>query len=329
MSESPSGIVTSNDFELLLRTVRESVAVPAEGIFGPASISWKINRESALFLAAGRAALLQLAHPWVATAIADHSRTLHDPIGRFHRTCQAMFTITFAPTKHALATARRLQYRHATIGGSLREPAGRFPQNSAYEANELDALRWVYATLVDSAVHAYELLLPPLSQPECEQYYAESHRTAALFGIPPQALPPDWAAFTHYVDTMLQSDTLAVNTAAGQIAQQLNSGAGLPFRVPAWYGAVTTHLLPPRFRNEFQLPYSDKERRSAEGAIRWLRRLYRHLPSSLRFVGPYNEVRSRLRGKLQPTLPVRLSNKIWIGQPSLVGPTKNPDRDVY
>src|SRR3712207_7704222 len=39
-----------------------------------------------LFLGAGRALLLQLAHPWVAAGISQHSTTLADPIGRFHRT---------------------------------------------------------------------------------------------------------------------------------------------------------------------------------------------------------------------------------------------------
>jgi|HubBroStandDraft_6_1064221.scaffolds.fasta_scaffold475284_2 hypothetical protein len=32
-----------------------------------------MNREAILFLAAGRALLLQLAYPWIAAAVADHS----------------------------------------------------------------------------------------------------------------------------------------------------------------------------------------------------------------------------------------------------------------
>jgi len=47
-----------------------------EGIFGAESVSWRINCESALFLGAGRAALLQLAHPWVAAALDQHSSLL-------------------------------------------------------------------------------------------------------------------------------------------------------------------------------------------------------------------------------------------------------------
>jgi uncharacterized protein (DUF2236 family) len=318
MPERLASIVSSSDLERSLANIQNAATAPAEGIFGPASISWKINRESALFLAAGRAVLLQLAHPWVATAIAEHSRTLHDPIGRFHRTCQAMFSITFAPVDLAMATARRLHCRHANIQGNLREPAGEFAQGSQYEANEVSALRWVYATLVDSAVLAYELVLPPLSSVERDQYYVESLRTAALFGIPGYVLPQDWSDFGMYMRTTLDSDTLAVTSAARAMAQELNAGAGLPVRTPFWYGALTTQLLPASLRGEFQLPYGDVERRSAERALRWLRRGYSHLPRPLRFVGPYNEARARLAGRDRPGLATQLSNKLWIGQNSLL-----------
>ncbi|MGC2111710.1 MAG: oxygenase MpaB family protein [Candidatus Korobacteraceae bacterium] len=315
MQDDSTQVVSALDLERLLATVNSSALNPAEGIFGPGSVSWKVNRESALFLAAGRAALLQLAHPWVATAIAEHSRTLHDPIGRFHHTFRVMFTMAFAPVGSALAAARHLHRRHASIRGTLPESAGRFAQASRYEANDLAALRWVYATLVDSSLIAYELVLPKLSASEVEQYYAESKKTAALFGIPSDCLPKDWQAFRYYFAAMLQSDELGVGPSARQMAHQLQAGAGLKVRPPFWYGALTTNLLPPRLREEFQFAYGEPERRSAEKALRWLRRIYPRLPAMLRFVGPYNEVQAKRNGRARPSLPVRLSNRLWIGQP--------------
>src|ERR1035441_5859058 len=77
--------VTRADLESLLASVEQRVANPLAGIFGTDSISWKINRESALFLGAGRAALLQLAHPWVAVALTQHSSLLNNPIARLDR----------------------------------------------------------------------------------------------------------------------------------------------------------------------------------------------------------------------------------------------------
>ena len=48
--------VTRENLELHIAAAQRRVKNPVEGIFGPDSITWRINRESALFLAAGRAA---------------------------------------------------------------------------------------------------------------------------------------------------------------------------------------------------------------------------------------------------------------------------------
>src|SRR5580698_1983224 len=119
--------VSASDLEQLLSGLKDSVAKPREGLFPPDSISWKINRESALFLAAGRAALLQLAHPWVATTIAEHSRTLNDPIGRFQQAFRVMFTMVFGTVEQACQAAQRLHRRHQTIRGTLPQTTARFP----------------------------------------------------------------------------------------------------------------------------------------------------------------------------------------------------------
>jgi uncharacterized protein (DUF2236 family) len=308
--------VSAPDLETLLAELSGSVSRPEEGIFGPHSISWKVNRESALFLAAGRAALLQLAHPWVATAIAQHSRTLDNPIARFHHTFRVIFTMIFGTAEQALAASRQLHRLHQTIEGVLPDTVGQFSQGTRYEANEVAALRWVYATLVDSALLAYELLLPPLTEVERKQYFAESLRTAALFGIAPQYLPSSWPEFNVYMESMLQSDALGVSGATLDLAQKLQAGAGLSMTPPFWYRALTIQLLPRRLRKEFGLPYSENEQVAAERAIRWVRRLYPKLPSTLRFVGPYNEATNRIRGKGPGSL-VRLSNRLWTGQATL------------
>jgi uncharacterized protein (DUF2236 family) len=104
--------VSREDLEEQLATVRALAPRGAEGVFGPASVTWQIDREAAIFLGAGRALLLQLAHPWVAAAIFEHSRTFTDPIGRFHRTFEVVFSLVFGALDQAFAAARRLHRRH-------------------------------------------------------------------------------------------------------------------------------------------------------------------------------------------------------------------------
>lgn len=309
--------VPASELERLIDDLKGSLTAPQEGIFGPGSISWRINRESALFLAAGRAALLQLAHPWVAAAIAQHSRTLDDPIGRFHHTFRVIFTMVFGPMENAFASARQLHRLHQKIAGVLPEGAGCFAQGTVYEANEVSALRWVYATLVDSALTAYELLLPPLSDIEKEKYFAESLRMAALFGIAREYLPQTWKEFRDYIEATVESDTLGVSEPTRLLAQRLQSGAGLIVAPPFWYRALTLQLLPSRIRDDFQLSYGQREEESAGRAISRLRRFYTRLPAAVRFVGPYNEAQNRLRGR-RSGIAVRLSNRLWVGQPTLL-----------
>jgi uncharacterized protein (DUF2236 family) len=311
-------IIRQEDLEQQLALVKEHAAGQLAGLYGPRAMTWRINREAALFLGAGRALLLQLAHPWIAAAIADHSRTMMDPIGRFHRTFSTMFSIVFGTLDQALGAARRLHQRHAQIVGALTDSAGPFPKGSSYFANELSALRWVSATLTDTALLAHDLVLPPLTDDERERYYAESKLCAGLFGIPGAALPPDWAAFGAYNENMWHSDTLSVTPAARVIADQILGDATRWLRVPTWYVRLTAHLLPPPLREAFGLPYGRIDQEATMRALRRLRRAYPLIPGNLRYVGPYHEASGRLSGRLKPNIITRALNRIWIGHPGLI-----------
>jgi uncharacterized protein (DUF2236 family) len=277
---------------------------------------WRIHREAALFLAAGRALLLQLAHPWVAAAVADHSAALTNPIARFHRTFAIVYTMVFGSAAQADAAARRLYRRHAAISGLLDAPVGRFAAGSRYRANDVAALSWVFATLADSSITAYEIVSTPLSPAERDCYYREFRRFAGFFGIPQTALPQDWPTFAGYVEQMIASDTIAVGIAARRIADRLLTGARPPLRPPGWYIALTAAMLPEKLRAGFALPYGPGEEHRARRAQAAIAAIYPLLPGVLRHVAPYREACARLAGRA-PTPLVRLMNRVWIGHPSL------------
>ena len=67
--------------------------------------------------------LLQLAHPFVAHAIRDHSRTQHDVVGRFARTFRAVFAMSFGDLDHACRAARAVHGGHARVVGTLDDDA--------------------------------------------------------------------------------------------------------------------------------------------------------------------------------------------------------------
>ena len=305
--------VSRGDSDALIAALELRSGDPRAGIFGPDSISWKINRESALFLGAGRAALLQLAHPWVATALEQHSTLMDRPIDRFHNTFRIVFTMIFGSLGQATRAARHLYSLHTRIQGELTEDVAGYSRGSHYEANEIGALRWVYATLLESAVLAYNCALPPLRPDQLAAYYEESKTLATLFGLPAAALPLDWNGLLVYCREMEQSDALGVTTSARTMAQRLMSGAGSWLRPPGWYRALTSAWLPERFRREFSLPFGPADQDAANRASHRVAAIYRRLPGFVRFSGPWQEARARLGGR-DPSIVARLSNRFWIGR---------------
>jgi len=294
----------------LLDSLEQLPGEPGHGFFGPGSVTWHVNRESAVFLGAGRAALLQLAHPWVAVALAQHSNLLNDAVERFHSTFRVIYTMLFGTRGQATEASKQLHRLHTGIRGEL-------PSGEHYEANEVAALRWVYATLVESAILAYEFALPPLSLSDREQYYLESKRMAALFGISAEALPRDWTAFLHYTAKMIDSPQLCVNAEALALGESVLSGVGTRVRPPHWYRALTAYWMPVSLRAAFQLDFGPREEQAVRRAARRLPRIYPYVPAALRYVGPFHEANARLRGREPGTL-TRRSNCFWMGQPRLL-----------
>jgi uncharacterized protein (DUF2236 family) len=322
--EHTNSVVSRDHMERLWTSVRDDTTDPHEGIFGQSSLSWKINREAALFLGAGRATLLQLAHPWVAAALNQHSNLRTDPLARFHSTFRVVFTMIFGTLEQALAASRHLYLLHTRIQGELPASVAAYLQGSHYEANEINALLWVYATLVESALLAYDSVLPPLSKDEREVYYSESRKMAALFGIPVTALPPDWSEFEAYNRTMWMSEKLGVSSVSRDMAHRVLHGGGSWVPIPSWYRALTTAWLPERLRTEFVLEYGQREQEAATMASTWLPRIYHRLPTVLRFVGPYREAQARLLGRHVGPL-IGLSNRFWMGRSRMI--FSEPERD--
>src|SRR5262245_9580088 len=155
-----------------------------------------------------------------------------------------VFTMVFRTLDQSFEAARRLHHRHASITGTLQSAAEPFPAGSFYCANEVSALRWVHATLAETAVMACALVVPALTQEQHELYDAESRLFAALFGIPKEHLARDWTAFSDYTEAMARSSTLTVTDQARAMAHRLLAGADTWLPIPGWYRALTAALLP-------------------------------------------------------------------------------------
>jgi uncharacterized protein (DUF2236 family) len=300
-----------------LDALRRATPDPRAGIFGPDSMLWRVNKESVSFLGAARAALLQLAHPWVAWAIEHHSKTRDDPLGRFQRTFSHVFRMVYGDLDTALRSARAVHAIHARVRGRVGAPGtGRHPAGSAYFANEPHALLWVHATLWDTSVLCYEAVVRELSADEKARYYDETRRFAALFGIPDAVVPPDWPAFQGYVRRMLEGDALLVTPPAAEMARfllrPLVPGTGLLMHR---YAELTAGWLPERLAAGFGLARGGaRGRRRSEATLRHLRRAWPHLPRRVRYLPAYVDARRRLAGRAGSDPVGALLGRLFVGR---------------
>lgn len=289
--------VARPELEASLRHLAAGVRDPRAGIYGPDSLAWEVNRDVVLLLGGGCAALLQLAHPFVAEAVREHSRTRQDVQGRFLRTFSNVFAMVFGDLDHALAAARRVHAVHERVTGTLAERTGRFAAGTRYAANDEGALLWVHATLARTALDVHERVVSPLSPDDRELYWEESKRFAALFGLDDRHLPRSWGDFERYFAGMVERD-LEVGRAARDTADFLMTPATRAHAPLAeWYRVMTAGLLPGPMRAQYGLAFGRRERAVFDASLRGLSLARARLPRRLRLFPAYLEAERRMRGE--------------------------------
>lgn len=284
------------DLEETLRGIRARVHDPRDGVYGPGSVSWQVNREVVILLGGGRAALLQLAHPYIAHAVDQHSDTPTDPIGRFRRTFENVFAMVFGDLDMAERSARRVYAIHKRIKGPIEEAVGPFAAGHRYHALDQSALFWVHATLVDSALLVYEKAIAPLSRSDRERYYEESRVFASLFGVPPSVMPESYDRFAQYFADMLASSTITASRPCRDLSRFLLQPPR-PVYGPAarWYRTLTAGMLTERLRRELELQWGPRERATSAASWPAIRGAVRALPPRLRYFPDYVEAMERIR----------------------------------
>ena len=258
------------------------------GYFGPSSALWQLNREAVLGLGLGRAVLMQLAHPWVAQAVLDHSPAAGRPLDRLLATATAAELLVFGSRAQADGTAARIRQVHANVRGALSEDVGRWTRGTPYRADDPEALRWVLVTVVDTALVVYEATLGRLPDALIARYLAEAARLGTMVGLPIGGMPRDRGELTRYVGTVLSDGTIAVGQVARGLAEalvrpRLPAGTDPFFRVYAGLTVVMAEaLLPDVVRDQYAGVLPRRYRQLYRLAGRLGGALIRHVPLSAR-----------------------------------------------
>lgn len=269
------------------------------GLYGPDSMMWKLSRAGMPgAFGAGRALLLQLAHPWVTASIDEHSVVRDDPLGRARRTFQHVGTMVFGSMPQVMTSANQVRDIHEEIEGEVPMDSGAFQRGSEYRANEVAAMIWVHATLWETLAYMYEKMEGELTSEEKDQFYEETKLFAMLFGVPEPALPADWNAFMEYNRAMWASPQLTVEENGIRLKEDLFDPRSVWMIFPLWVQEqVTAANLPPCIRDEFEMKYGWWQKfnnawiMSGATVVQWM------LPKSLERNPLYHEANARLQGK--------------------------------
>lgn len=251
-------------------------ASEAAGLFGPGSVSWRIDRELIVLAGGSCALLLQAAHPSVAAGVAQHSTYATDPFGRLMRTLDSSFAVVFGRRTEADATLRRVNAIHAAV-------RGRRADGVEYSALDPAALLWVHATLVDTALRVYDRFVAPLTDDDRQRYHEESGRVGVALGIPAHALPPTIGELRAWMERMIRSGEVRVTPDARRIARTVIYPSRFPPRM-AWDVAhlVSMTTLHPELRRQYGIGWSVERERGMGRLAALSRRVLPRLPALLR-----------------------------------------------
>jgi uncharacterized protein (DUF2236 family) len=191
--------------------------------FGRHSVVRAVVAEPVTALLVQRALVMDVAHPMVAAAVADHSDFQRHPLSRAWVTADAALRLVFGDEHVARRAARQIYGVHDHINGRTDgHNSGHIHGGHAqYTAHDAALLTWVWATLVDTAETGFTRWVRPFGVAESEAFYGEMVAFAGFLGIPHELIPVDRRAFAGYLETMLSDEDFATGDQSRDLAHKV------------------------------------------------------------------------------------------------------------
>jgi uncharacterized protein (DUF2236 family) len=207
-----------------------------------------VHGDSAIFIGAIRALLLQSLHPLAMAAVAEHSDYHGDPWGRLQRTSRFIGATTYGRTGDVEQAIARVRAVHQRVSGTA-------PDGRPYSASDPHLLTWVHIAEADSFLRAHSSFgVRPLDPAERDGYVADMARIAVELGVPD---PPRTEAELAMRIRAYRPE-LAGTPQAREAARFLLLRPPLPAIARAPYGmlaAAAVSLLPDWARRPLRLPW--------------------------------------------------------------------------
>ncbi len=291
--------INDQDFCKQLIKVHGKIPDPRIGLFGPESMFWKLTAPlTPAGMGAGRALLLQTAHPWVTSGIDEHSIVRYDPLERARRTFTFISVMVYGSMPQVLSAANQVHTIHNKVTGEMKYDAGAFKEHTEYRANEMNAMIWVTSALFETLVTMYEQYEHTLTPAEKNQFNEEIKLFATLFGIPTEAYPATWNDFVAYSHAMWDSPQLKVTRNARTLRDDLFNAKTLIMAFPLWVQEiVTAGSLPPQIREGYGMQYGLWEKFNNAWITTSAKITGKLLPDALGNNAAWHEAHARMKGE--------------------------------
>ncbi|TML79868.1 MAG: DUF2236 domain-containing protein [Actinobacteria bacterium] len=262
-----------------------------QGFFGPASVSWKVHRETTVLFGGARALLMQAAHPLVIAGARETGFYERNPWKRLERTLQLTYAITFGTRREADEAAERINTVHRSVHGV--DPV----TGKRYDALDPELLLWVHACLVDSALLFEQLTVGALDEAGRQRFHEEQMLAAEMLLLPRERIPPTVGALREYIAGVVASGDLVVTDAARAVAGLFKN----PPRDAEWRPVLRAvsrwafGTLPPSVRAQYGERWSRAHDAMKVVTLASLRLVRPVLPRRVRYIQPAEIALARTR----------------------------------
>jgi uncharacterized protein (DUF2236 family) len=266
---------------------------PDDGLFGPASISWRILAEPIMWVAGFRALYLQALHPrtmrgtWQNTALIDPKEAW----GRFVRTSVYVRVRTFGSRAEVERAGRRVRKIHASLTGVD-------PDGTRFRLDEPEQLLWVHCAEIGSYADIARRSGMPVCVHDLDRFVDEQRRSAAVAGLDPADVPASVAELDAYVENM-RPKLHACDEAKQALRLSFNPAVprsllALKLAAPP-VNTLAFASLPRWARRMYGAPASPVTDLAATAALTALHRASRGLPERVRYPSMVRAARRRIR----------------------------------
>ena len=246
--------------------------------------------------------IMQLAQPEVGYGVVESTvesgQLFRHPVKRT-RTTLAYLAVAVMGTDEERELYRRAVNRsHARVRSTGSSPV-------RYDAFDQDLQLWVASCLYQGFVDTHRMFVGPLTPAEAEALYQGCARLGTTLQLRPERWPANLAAFNEYWVAELAK--VRIDDPVRQYLDRLMRLRYLPRPLSLLFGPVHRFVaigyLPPPFREQMRLRWTEGQQRRFDRMIQATARVVRTLPRPARRF-PFNAVLWDLRRRIRTGLPL-------------------------